>query len=122
MNPNGVALSPDETKLYVGNVQSREITAFTLGADGAVDEASSTLFATTMGYTLDGMAVDCAGNVYGSTGTGVEVFSATGKAIGTVPTGEASNATFGGADRKTLYVTSRSVLKAVTLAVPGLPD
>jgi gluconolactonase len=122
MNPNGVALSPDEKKLYVGNVQNREITAFTLGADGAIDEASGALFATTMGYTLDGMAVDCAGNVYGSTGTGVEVFSPSGMAIGTVPTGEASNATFGGADRKTLYVTSRSMLKAVTLAVPGLPD
>jgi sugar lactone lactonase YvrE len=42
--------------------------------------------------------------------------------IGTIQTGEASNVTFGGADRKTLYATSRSVLKAVTLAVPGLPD
>jgi sugar lactone lactonase YvrE len=39
-----------------------------------------------------------------------------------VPTGESSNCTFGGADRKTMYVTSRSVLKYVTLAVPGLPD
>ena len=122
MNPNGVALSPDEKKLYVGNVNSREITVFTLGADGSIDAGSAMLFATTTGNTLDGMAVDCAGNVYGSTQTGVEVLSPTGSPLGTVPTGEASNATFGGADRKTLYVTSRSVLKAVTLAVPGLPD
>jgi gluconolactonase len=68
------------------------------------------------------MAVDCAGNLYASTQAGVEVFAPDGDPIGTIPTGEPSNATFGGPDRKTLYVTSRSVLKAVTLAVPGLPD
>jgi gluconolactonase len=121
-NPNGVVLSPDETKLYVGNVSSREITVFTLGAGGAIDAASAMLFATTTGNTLDGMAVDCAGNIYASTQTGVEVISPTGAPLGMVPTGEASNVTFGGADRKTLYATSRSQLKAVTLAVPGLPD
>jgi sugar lactone lactonase YvrE len=47
--------------------------------------------------------------------------------VATVPTGESSNCTFGGADRKTLFVktllvTSRAVLKYVTLNVPGLPD
>jgi sugar lactone lactonase YvrE len=34
----------------------------------------------------------------------------------------ASNATFGGADRRTLFVTSAGTLKFVSLAVPGLPD
>lgn len=119
--PNGVVLSPDETKLYVGDVQNRSITVFTLAADGAI-MGSGTLFTETVGRTVDGMAVDCAGNVYAGTGTGVEVFSPASEALGTIPTGESSNATFGGMDRKTLYVTSRSVLKAVTLAVPGLPN
>jgi gluconolactonase len=121
-NPNGLALSPDEKTLYVGNVNSREITSFSLADDGAIDASSSKLFATTTGNTLDGLAVDCAGNLYASTQTGVEVLSPAGMPVGTIPTGEASNVTFGGADRKTLYATSRSVLKAVTLAVPGLPD
>jgi gluconolactonase len=121
-NPNGLALSPDEKTLYIGNVNSREITSLSLADDGAIDAGSSKLFATTTGNTLDGMAVDCAGNLYASTQTGVEVLSPTGMPIGTIQTGEASNVTFGGADRKTLYATSRSVLKAVTLAVPGLPD
>ncbi len=120
--PNGVVLSPDENTLYVGDVQNREIRTFALASDGAVDTASGTLFATTQGATLDGMAVDCAGNIYAGTANGVEVFSPSGDALGVVPTGESSNATFGGSDRRTLYVTSRSVLKAVTLAVPGLPD
>jgi gluconolactonase len=68
------------------------------------------------------MCVDCAGNVYAGTDNGVEVYSATGSYIGTVPTGMSSNCTFGGAERKTLYVTSQKLLKYVNLAVPGLPD
>ena len=79
-------------------------------------------FATAMRDTVDGMCVDCAGNVYAGTSGGVEVYSPAGAYLGLVPTGESSNCTFGGADRKTMYVTSRSVLKYVTLAVPGLPD
>lgn len=119
--PNGIVLSPDENTLYVGDVGNRTITAFTLAADGAIG-ATATPFATTVGQTADGMCVDCAGNVYVGTAGGVEVFSPAGAPLGTVPTGEASNCTFGGADRRTLYVTSRSLLKAVTLGVPGLPD
>jgi gluconolactonase len=119
--PNGIVLSPDENTLYVGDVGNRSITAFTIAADGSIGE-SGTPFATTVNATTDGMCVDCAGNVYAGTQNGVEVFSSTGMPRGTVMVGEASNCTFGGADRRTLYVTSRSVIKAVTLAIPGLPD
>ena len=119
--PNGIVLSPDENTLYVGDVQNKSITKFAVAADGTI-AASGSPFATAMNGTVDGMCVDCAGNVYAGTSNGVEVFSPDGMPIGIVPTGESSNCTFGGADRKTLYVTSRSVLKTVTLAVPGLPD
>jgi len=121
-SPNGVVLSPDENTLYVGDVNAQFISSFALRADGSLDLASGQVFARTRGTTVDGMAVDCAGNVYAGTQSGVEVYSPAGELLGTVPTGEASNATFGGTDRRTLFVTSRSVLKYVTLAVPGLPD
>ncbi len=120
--PNGVVLSPDENTLYIGDVQARFVSAFELEPDGAIDTTSGRLFANTTGDTVDGMAVDCAGNVYVGTRTGVEVYSPAGALLGIVPTGESSNATFGGADRRTLFVTSRAVLKFVTLGVPGLPD
>jgi gluconolactonase len=68
------------------------------------------------------MAADCAGNLYLGTRTGVEVYAPDATLIGTVPTGESSNATFGGPDRRTLFVTSRAQLKFVTLGVPGMPD
>jgi gluconolactonase len=120
--PNGVVLSPDETILYVGDVQGRFVSAFDLEADGAIDTTSGRIFASNTGNTVDGMAVDCAGNVYVGTQGGVEVYSPAGMMLGIVPTGESSNATFGGTDRRTLFVTSRAVLKSVTLGVPGLPD
>jgi gluconolactonase len=72
--------------------------------------------------TADGMCEDCAGNVYVSTQAGVEIFDPTGKRLGAVANGEASNCTFGGTDRKTLFVTSRATLKFLTMANPGLPD
>jgi gluconolactonase len=120
--PNGVVLSPDENRLYVGDVQQRFVSVLELEADGAIDTASAQVFVRTTGDTVDGMAVDCAGNLYVGTRTGVEVYAPDATLLGTVPTGESSNATFGGADRRTLFVTSRAQLKFVTLGVPGLPD
>jgi gluconolactonase len=120
--PNGIALSLDERTLYVGDVGNQMIYTFALGTDGAVDTTSMHTFVMTVSGTVDGMCVDCAGNLYASTSNGVEVFSPAAARLGVVPTGESSNCTFGGPDRKTIYVTSRSLLKYVTLAVPGLPD
>jgi gluconolactonase len=119
--PNGLVLTLDEKALLVGDVGNQSISKFELGADGSVVDAT-TPFGMTMGMTADGMCEDCAGNVYVSTQTGVEIFDSTGKRLGNVATGEASNCTFGGADRKTMFVTSRAVLKVVTMANPGLPD
>ena len=73
--------------------------------------------------TVDGMCVDCAGNLYAGTMGAVEVYSPTGSYIGSIVTdAQTSNCTFGGADRMTLYMTTPASLKYVKLAVPGLPD
>jgi gluconolactonase len=121
--PNGVLLSPDENKLFVGDVQQRFVATFNLLADGAIDLPSGQVFVRTQGNTVDGMAMDCAGNLYAGTSNGIEVYSPQAVLLGTIPTGDSSsNATFGGPDRRTLFVTQRSTLKFVTLAVPGLPD
>jgi gluconolactonase len=119
--PNGLVLSLDESTLIVGDVGNQSITKFPLAADGSLMDAP-TPFGKTTGTTADGMCMDCAGNVYVSTQTGVEIFDPAGKSLGTVPTGEASNCTFGGEDRKTLFVTSRAVLKVIKMPNPGLPD
>ena len=63
-------------------------------ADGTIDTASGKPFATAKGGP-DGLCLDCAGNLYASTSAGVEVFSPAGVALGMVPTGRATNCTFG---------------------------
>jgi gluconolactonase len=120
--PNGVVLSPDENTLYVGDVNQSFVSSFALLVDGSVDTTSGEVFVNTQSGTVDGMAVDCAGNLYVGTSNGVEVYAPDARLIGVIPTGVASNATFGGADRRTLFVTSAGTLKFVSLAVPGLPD
>ncbi|MEO5770219.1 MAG: SMP-30/gluconolactonase/LRE family protein [Polyangia bacterium] len=120
-SPNGVILSADENTLYVGDLGNRQIRRFPVMADGTIDTASGQLFVTAKGGP-DGLCLDCAGNLYASTSGGVEVFSPAGAALGTVPTGRATNCTFGGADRKTMYVAAGPLLKAVPMTIPGLPD
>lgn len=119
--PNGIVLTLDEKALIVGDVGNQSLSQFQLGADGSVVDVT-TPFGMTVGTTADGMCEDCAGNVYVGTQTGVEIFDSAGKRLGVVPTGESSNCTFGGADRKTLFVASRATLKVVTMVNPGLPD
>lgn len=117
--PNGIALSPDGNTLYVGG-NDAGIKKYALAADGTI--GAMTDFAAQQG--VDGMTVDCAGNVYATVnGDGkVVVFSPSGAPLGEF-TGltSATNVAFGGADRKTLYITHELSLKSVTLEVPGYP-
>jgi gluconolactonase len=114
--PNGVALSPDEQTLYIGS-QGNEIWKYPVQSDGALGARSK--FADT--GSSDGMAVDCAGNLYVASGT-LEVFAPSGMKLGEITLdGDPSNAAFGGSDRKTLYITAGAKLYAIALNVPGFP-
>ncbi|MEO5727749.1 MAG: SMP-30/gluconolactonase/LRE family protein, partial [Byssovorax sp.] len=87
-------------------------------ADGSVGVASM-LAKTSPGP--DGMAVDAQGNLFITTSVGVEVYSPAGKLFGAIPVPEQpSNCAFGGADRKTLYITARTGLYRVALQNPGM--
>jgi gluconolactonase len=120
---NGIVLSPDENALYVGDVQQSFVSSFPLLADGSVDTQNGTRFVSTQNGIVDGMAVDCAGNLYVGTGNGVEVYAPDATLIGIVPTNaQTSNVTFGGTDRRTLFMTTAAAIRFVTLAVPGLPN
>jgi len=67
--------------------------------------------------TGDGMAVDCAGNVYLSGGA---IRSPQGANLGTFP--QATNLAFGGADGTTLLlVGSGTSVRTIAMNVPGLP-
>lgn len=117
-SPNGIALSPDETTLYVVDDSSGAVRRFAVGPDGSTT-ADGTV-ATVSG--ADGMAVDCAGNLYVSSHGGIAVLTSDGAMLGTLSLSpKPSNATFGGPEGRTLYVTTQTTLYAIELAVPGLP-
>ncbi len=122
--PNGVAISPDGKKVYVAFTHNGEVLGFPVNADGSL--GTPTRAAQTVGGA-DGMAVDISGNLFVTSGTapsnnGIEVFKPDGTKWGaiSVPV-KPTNCAFGGADGKTLLITTSSTLYSVTLANPGLP-
>lgn len=117
VTPNGIALSPDEKRLYVADQGPGEIRVFDVAPDGTL--AKSRFFAD---GNMDGMKVDVEGNVYGAGHGGVWVFDPNGTRLGVIPVEqEPANLCFGGEDRRTLFITARTGLYRVRLQVAGGP-
>jgi gluconolactonase len=121
--PNGVTLSLDERTLYVA--ASDGIFAYPVAANG--DVGAGTRFSTVGG---DGMVMDCAGNLYVASGTGVQILApTTGAQVASIAVSgvkSVTNLAFGGADRKTLFISGQSSSTQVGLFqmgmnVPGMP-
>ena len=126
--PNGIAFSPDETRIYIADTGGNalvtdpalrkakaQIHAYKVNADNSL---SDELFA--IDARCDGMCVDVKGNIYTTGRQGVVVFDADGKRITTiaVPEGPA-NCCFGGDDYKTLFITARKSLYSIQLDIAG---
>jgi gluconolactonase len=117
--PNGVTLSPDETRLYVGSVNGT-VYWFPVLADGSVGQRQ--VFAAIKGP--DGMAVDCAGRLYVASHDNGElvVLSPEGQTLSTIKIApRATNVAFGGPDHKTLLVTAGTGLYSLQSDTPGFP-
>ena len=68
----------------------------------------------------DGLTVDVKGNLYITTGLGIQVYDPAGKLLGIITFPEQpANCTFGGPDGTTLYATARTSLYSVPMAVKG---
>jgi gluconolactonase len=122
--PNGILLSIDEKTLYVLPSMSAEMRAYPVEAPGKIGEGS--VYCKVKNADggdrggCDGATIDEHGNLYLTTGLGVQIFSPAGEALGVIEFPEQpSNCTFGGADGKTLFVTARSSLYSVPMKVKG---
>jgi gluconolactonase len=124
--PNGLALSPDETVLYINDTRRGHIRAFELLPNGTLAKHTDRVFADLRGPepgVPDGMKVDVEGNVYCGGAGGIWIMDTQGKQLGRIVHGApaTTNIAFGGDDWKTLYFTSRNHLGSVNVKIPGLP-
>jgi gluconolactonase len=127
--PNGLAFSPDERVLYVGDSgfvhgpndyavsRPHHVIAFDVVEGRRL--ANPRLFAVTTPGFPDGIKVDAGGRVYVSAFSGVQVFSPAGDLIGEIRLPGAVNFTFGGRDNSTLFITADTAIWAATLQATG---
>ena len=121
--PNGIALSPDGSILYVANSAADDIRwmAYDIGPGGVSDARVFFAIDDPQGArgVADGMKVDLAGNVYATGPGGVWVLSPGGEHLGTIMTGEVTANVAWGDDGRTLYMTASTGLYRVRLTTEG---
>jgi gluconolactonase len=107
--PNGIAFSPDERFLYVGNWDEERKIVLRIDLE---DGSSTAFFDMTDAPgedAIDGIKVDEDGNLYVCGPGGIWVLSPDGKHLGTLRLPEAPhNLAWGDEDGKTLYVTAET--------------
>ncbi len=123
--PNGLAFSPDERFLYVGNwdPQRKVVMRYDVRPDGRLGRGEVFLDLTSApgDEAIDGVKVDRAGNVYVSGPGGLWIVSPEGRALGTIrPPELAANFAWGDADARTLYMTARTGVYRIRTKVPGI--
>jgi gluconolactonase len=124
--PNGIAFSPDEKFLYVGNWDpaAKTVTRFPVRGDGSLGKGEIFIDLTRQvpgDEALDGIKVDRDGNVYLSAPGGLWIFATDGRHLGTVTLPRpVHNFAWGGNDGKTLYLCARSALYRMPLLVEGV--
>ncbi len=123
--PNGIAFSPDEKYLYVSNSEPKKFwMRYTVKPDGTLTDGKVFYDASNdkRPGAPDGMKIDEHGNLYSAGPGGIWIFSPAGKPLGIILFQEkTANVAWGGADRKTLYVTASSGVYRIRLNVAGAP-
>ena len=125
--PNGIALSPDETRLYISQSDPDRpiLRQLVLGADGAI--ASDTVLFDATDHAADGspglpdgMAVDVRGRIFLTGPGGIFVVAPDGTAMGRIRLDRATaNCAFGG-DGSRLFITSSDTLYELATNTLGI--
>lgn len=127
--PNGLAFSPDESILYINDSAAiqgpgsyypnlpHHLRAFDV-IDGR-HLARDRLFAVVTPGVPDGLKVDCDGNVYSSSASGLQVFNPVGDLIGEILAPGVANFCFGGPERNVLLLMADTLIYQVRIAARG---
>jgi len=123
--PNGIAFSPDEKYLYVGNWDDHRkvVMRYEVHPDATVSNGKVFFDMTSAPGedAIDGIKVDQQGNLFVSGPGGLWVLSPEGKHLGTIfAPRHAHNMAWGDADGKTLYLCARGGLYKMRLNIPGI--
>ena len=107
--PNGLAFSPDGTRLYVDDSEKRNIRVYDFRPGGTLENGR--IFGEEPGSkgegVPDGMKVDVAGNLFVTGPGGIWVWDASGRHLGMILMPEQpANLAWGDADLGTLYITA----------------
>nr|WP_240758153.1 SMP-30/gluconolactonase/LRE family protein [Palleronia sediminis] len=125
--PNGLAFSPDESRLYVAETgdQTRPdpeqlIRVFDVGPDNRLSGGEA-FHKISPGF-CDGMTVDEDGNIWSSAGDGVHCIAPDGHLMGKIRTPRhVANLTFGEVRRNRLFIGASDTLLAIFLDRRGVP-
>ena len=122
--PNGIALSPDEQYLYVGNWQDdrKIVMRHAVARDGALSpgEVFFDMTGATGEDAIDGIKVDRDGNLFVCGPGGIWVLSPQGEHLGTLTLPESPhNLAWGDADGRTLYVCALTSIYRMRVSVQG---
>jgi len=116
IKPNGLALSRDETRLFVADTESGRIAVLTLS--GRSDHKHAVTFCETA--RPDGIRLDSKGNLWVAGLNGIEAFSPGGDHLGQIPLPERpANLAFGGEDGLTLFICARTSIYSLRAPWPG---
>jgi gluconolactonase len=120
--PNGLAFSPDESKLYVTDTGAAPRVCRVFGVDLAAGTLSGgDVWATETNGGFDGFRFDTEGRCWMSAADGVHCLDLDGTLIGKIfiPEGVA-NLVFGGPKRNRLFICGTSSLYSILLPVNGV--
>jgi len=123
--PNGLAFSPDESRLYVADTgrmyenDPAHIRVFDV--DGTGKLTGGDVFHVVNPGKSDGFRADSDGNIWTSAGDGVHCIAPDGHLMGKIHVPEVvSNVCFGGRAKHQLFITATSSLYVVTLNRTGV--
>jgi gluconolactonase len=117
--PNGLAFSPDERWLYVGNWDFERIVVMRYDPDTGAGSVFFDMTSPDAEDAIDGIKVDLDGNLYVCGPGGIWVLSPDGEHLGTLRIPEAPHNLAWGGDGHDLYITALTSVYRLRLSTKG---